>query len=257
MFLLAVGLHNDNDKTHLYEYRLCKLFVRTERVVNSSFLPSIHQGMYIKSTYDGLHVITGTTEGVSHVNVISPRSHNVVVSQLRSSYWISLGWSRIISPSMFFGCWIDACQTTCWHRHQEINNCGSIHSASACVCLLCLKSPADRCKKIHAGDEVIQVNHQTVVGLMFCSSAPVNTGAKEREEKRPTVIKIALMFCKERCVCFDMDSNEYEAWRDDETRRALRQAWWFTWTLPDPTSNYVTWIFLVTFCVLMFGSSTR
>ncbi|XP_026860948.2 connector enhancer of kinase suppressor of ras 2 isoform X2 [Electrophorus electricus] len=45
-------------------------------------------GMYIKSTYDGLHVITGTTEG----------------------------------------------------------------------------SPADRCKKIHAGDEVIQVNHQTVVG---------------------------------------------------------------------------------------------
>ncbi|XP_051543078.1 connector enhancer of kinase suppressor of ras 2-like isoform X7 [Myxocyprinus asiaticus] len=43
-------------------------------------------GMYIKSTYDGLHVITGTTEG----------------------------------------------------------------------------SPADRCKKIHAGDEVIQVNHQTV-----------------------------------------------------------------------------------------------
>ncbi|TNM85007.1 hypothetical protein fugu_009185 [Takifugu bimaculatus] len=45
-------------------------------------------GMYIKSTYDGLHVITGTTEG----------------------------------------------------------------------------SLADRCKKIHAGDEVIQVNHQTVVG---------------------------------------------------------------------------------------------
>ncbi|XP_047185868.1 connector enhancer of kinase suppressor of ras 2 isoform X2 [Scophthalmus maximus] len=43
-------------------------------------------GMYIKSTYDGLHVITGTTEA----------------------------------------------------------------------------SPADRCKKIHAGDEVIQVNHQTV-----------------------------------------------------------------------------------------------
>ncbi|TRY87412.1 hypothetical protein DNTS_013894 [Danionella cerebrum] len=46
------------------------------------------EGMYIKSTYDGLHVITGTTEG----------------------------------------------------------------------------SLADRCKKIHAGDEVIQVNHQTVVG---------------------------------------------------------------------------------------------
>ncbi|XP_043919290.1 connector enhancer of kinase suppressor of ras 3 [Protopterus annectens] len=45
-------------------------------------------GMYIKSTYDGLHVITGTTEN----------------------------------------------------------------------------SPADRTRKIHAGDEVIQVNHQTVVG---------------------------------------------------------------------------------------------
>uniref|UniRef100_A0A8D0H7D1 Connector enhancer of kinase suppressor of ras 3 n=1 Tax=Sphenodon punctatus TaxID=8508 RepID=A0A8D0H7D1_SPHPU len=45
-------------------------------------------GMYIKSTYDGLHVITGTTEN----------------------------------------------------------------------------SPADRSQKIHAGDEVIQVNHQTVVG---------------------------------------------------------------------------------------------
>lgn len=29
--------------------------------------PSVHQGMYIKSTYDGLHVITGTTEGVSHM----------------------------------------------------------------------------------------------------------------------------------------------------------------------------------------------
>uniref|UniRef100_A0A8C3XK43 Connector enhancer of kinase suppressor of Ras 2 n=1 Tax=Chelydra serpentina TaxID=8475 RepID=A0A8C3XK43_CHESE len=55
--------------------------------------PSEGLGMYIKSTYDGLHVITGTTEN----------------------------------------------------------------------------SPADRCKKIHAGDEVIQVNHQTVVCInMFC-----------------------------------------------------------------------------------------
>ncbi|KAG7259281.1 hypothetical protein CRUP_036210 [Coryphaenoides rupestris] len=50
-------------------------------------MPSEGLGMYIKSTYDGLHVITGTTEN----------------------------------------------------------------------------SPADLCKKIHAGDEVIQVNHQTVV----------------------------------------------------------------------------------------------
>lgn len=30
---------------------------------------NLPQGMYIKSTYDGLHVITGTTEGVS-VNLL-------------------------------------------------------------------------------------------------------------------------------------------------------------------------------------------
>ncbi|KAL4624704.1 connector enhancer of kinase suppressor of ras 2 isoform X4 [Arapaima gigas] len=57
-----------------------------EVVQLSNIKPAEGLGMYIKSTYDGLHVITGTTEG----------------------------------------------------------------------------SPADRCKKIHAGDEVIQVNHQTV-----------------------------------------------------------------------------------------------
>uniref|UniRef100_A0AAY4A8A1 Connector enhancer of kinase suppressor of ras 2 n=1 Tax=Denticeps clupeoides TaxID=299321 RepID=A0AAY4A8A1_9TELE len=57
-----------------------------EVVQLSNIKPTEGLGMYIKSTYDGLHVITGTTEG----------------------------------------------------------------------------SPADRCKKIHAGDEVIQVNHQTV-----------------------------------------------------------------------------------------------
>ncbi|XP_048885620.1 connector enhancer of kinase suppressor of ras 2 isoform X1 [Brienomyrus brachyistius] len=54
----------------------------------TNIMPTEGLGMYIKSTYDGLHVITGTTEN----------------------------------------------------------------------------SPADQCKKIHAGDEVIQVNHQTVVG---------------------------------------------------------------------------------------------
>ncbi|XP_048867326.1 connector enhancer of kinase suppressor of ras 2-like isoform X2 [Brienomyrus brachyistius] len=59
-----------------------------EVVQLSNIKPTDGLGMYIKSTYDGLHVITGTTEG----------------------------------------------------------------------------SPADRCKKIHAGDEVIQVNQQTVVG---------------------------------------------------------------------------------------------
>uniref|UniRef100_A0A8C9Z8K7 Connector enhancer of kinase suppressor of Ras 2a n=1 Tax=Sander lucioperca TaxID=283035 RepID=A0A8C9Z8K7_SANLU len=57
-------------------------------------------GMYIKSTYDGLHVITGTTEG----------------------------------------------------------------------------SPADRCKKIHAGDEVIQVNHQTVPTRSPGSSSATPSG---------------------------------------------------------------------------------
>uniref|UniRef100_A0A8C2H218 Si:ch211-26b3.4 n=1 Tax=Cyprinus carpio TaxID=7962 RepID=A0A8C2H218_CYPCA len=56
----------------------------------TNVMPSEGLGMYIKSTYDGLHVITGTTEN----------------------------------------------------------------------------SPADHCKKIHAGDEVIQVNHQTVVCII-------------------------------------------------------------------------------------------
>uniref|UniRef100_A0A8C9RV83 Si:ch211-26b3.4 n=1 Tax=Scleropages formosus TaxID=113540 RepID=A0A8C9RV83_SCLFO len=59
-----------------------------EMVHLTNIMPTEGLGMYIKSTYDGLHVITGTTEN----------------------------------------------------------------------------SPADQCKKIHAGDEVIQVNHQTVVG---------------------------------------------------------------------------------------------
>uniref|UniRef100_A0A6Q2WXJ7 Uncharacterized protein n=1 Tax=Esox lucius TaxID=8010 RepID=A0A6Q2WXJ7_ESOLU len=62
----------------------------------SSILASEGLGMYIKSTYDGLHVITGTTEN----------------------------------------------------------------------------SPADRCQKIHAGDEVIQVNHQTVPLLNSPSTSP-------------------------------------------------------------------------------------
>nr|XP_023689768.1 connector enhancer of kinase suppressor of ras 2-like [Paramormyrops kingsleyae] len=59
-----------------------------EIIYLSNPMPTEGLGMYIKSTYDGLHVITGTTEN----------------------------------------------------------------------------SPADQCKKIHAGDEVIQVNYQTVVG---------------------------------------------------------------------------------------------
>uniref|UniRef100_A0AAR2M4L2 Uncharacterized protein n=1 Tax=Pygocentrus nattereri TaxID=42514 RepID=A0AAR2M4L2_PYGNA len=60
----------------------------------TNVMPNEGLGMYIKSTYDGLHVITGTTEN----------------------------------------------------------------------------SPADLCKKIHAGDEVIQVNHQTVVRITLSFS---------------------------------------------------------------------------------------
>lgn len=39
------------------------------------------------------------------------------------------------------------------------------------IFLSCPQSPADQCKKIHAGDEVIQVNHQTVVSILeiLCS----------------------------------------------------------------------------------------
>ncbi|KAM4796703.1 connector enhancer of kinase suppressor of ras 2 isoform 6-T6 [Rhinophrynus dorsalis] len=65
----------------------------------SNIKPSEGLGMYIKSTYDGLHVITGTTEN----------------------------------------------------------------------------SPADRCKKIHAGDEVIQVNHQTVPLIQRSPTSSVAT----------------------------------------------------------------------------------
>uniref|UniRef100_A0A8C4NWF1 Connector enhancer of kinase suppressor of Ras 2a n=1 Tax=Dicentrarchus labrax TaxID=13489 RepID=A0A8C4NWF1_DICLA len=71
-----------------------------ELVHLTNIKPSEGLGMYIKSTYDGLHVITGTTEG----------------------------------------------------------------------------SPADRCKKIHAGDEVIQVNHQTVPTRSPGSSSATPSG---------------------------------------------------------------------------------
>ncbi|XP_054578206.1 connector enhancer of kinase suppressor of ras 3 isoform X3 [Eptesicus fuscus] len=69
-------------------------------------------GMYIKSTYDGLHVITGTTENLHH-------EKNIFV--YRSCIVLGLDGFRSMSP-------------------------------------------ADRSQKIHAGDEVIQVNRQTVVG---------------------------------------------------------------------------------------------
>lgn len=53
------------------------------------------QGMYIKSTYDGLHVITGTTEGVSsslfvvtYVDVCLT-AHSLVVSYVMTLKWSS------------------------------------------------------------------------------------------------------------------------------------------------------------------------
>ncbi|TRZ02668.1 hypothetical protein DNTS_024401 [Danionella cerebrum] len=78
-----------------------------EEVQLSDIKPSEGLGMYIKSTYDGLHVITGTTE----------------------------------------------------------------------------HSPADQTGKIHAGDEVIQVNQQTVVGWQL-----KNLVAKLREDPKRVVL---------------------------------------------------------------------
>lgn len=46
--------------------------------------------------------------------------------------------------------------------------------ANDCASFYIVKSLADRCKKIHAGDEVIQVNHQTVVRL-FCTFFLITT----------------------------------------------------------------------------------
>lgn len=42
--------------------------------------------------------------------------------------------------------------------------------ANGCASFNIVQSLADRCKKIHAGDEVIQVNHQTVVRLFSAHS---------------------------------------------------------------------------------------
>lgn len=94
--------------------------------------------MYIKSTYDGLHVITGTTEGVS-----------VNLSELPYVDAVLTAYSCVIFRAVVshWAVW--------WHQLMGT--------------FLCLspQSLADRCKKIHAGDEVIQVNHQTVVRT-FC-----------------------------------------------------------------------------------------
>lgn len=90
----------------------------------------IFQGIYIKSTYDGLHVITGTTENVSVVLWLF--YHNCCVCFLDG------GWGgRHFVPSVYF---------------LTPKLCGSA-----------LQSPADKTQRIHAGDEVVQVNKQTVV----------------------------------------------------------------------------------------------
>lgn len=104
------------------------------------------QGMYIKSTYDGLHVITGTTEGVSGVYLCGCLPHCSVIC----------GWTKQLYHTRL-------CPDS--EMEQQLMTVSrSIH-----------QSLADRCKKIHAGDEVIQVNHQTVVRcfalrLIFCFS---------------------------------------------------------------------------------------
>lgn len=46
--------------------------------------------------------------------------------------------------------------------------------ANGCASFNIVQSLADRCKKIHAGDEVIQVNHQTVVSIFSVHSRHLN-----------------------------------------------------------------------------------
>uniref|UniRef100_A0A7N6BNA6 Connector enhancer of kinase suppressor of Ras 2a n=1 Tax=Anabas testudineus TaxID=64144 RepID=A0A7N6BNA6_ANATE len=112
-----------------------------ELVHLTNIKPSEGLGMYIKSTYDGLHVITGTTEG----------------------------------------------------------------------------SPADRCKKIHAGDEVIQVNHQTVPTRSPGSSSATPSGTPTKssalqdlyippppaEPYTPRYCSVCVCVCVCVCTCKD------------------------------------------------------
>lgn len=88
--------------------------------------------MYIKSTYDGLHVITGTTENVSETSIskqMFPPNSDMFFLQLFSLFFIVI--------------------------HLHVNLIPSL--------VLPVQSPADRTQRIHAGDEVVQVNQQTVV----------------------------------------------------------------------------------------------
>lgn len=56
----------------------------------------------------------------------------------------------------------------------------NLFSLSFLLQCLSLQSPADQCKKIHAGDEVIQVNHQTVVSY---TASKLNTVAIKNHRK--------------------------------------------------------------------------
>uniref|UniRef100_A0A7N4NWF4 Connector enhancer of kinase suppressor of Ras 2 n=1 Tax=Sarcophilus harrisii TaxID=9305 RepID=A0A7N4NWF4_SARHA len=116
--------------------------------------PSEGLGMYIKSTYDGLHVITGTTEN----------------------------------------------------------------------------SPADRCKKIHAGDEVIQVNHQTVT---FQQSSLQHKSKKKN--KGPIAGK-----SKRRISCKDLGRGDCEGWlwKKKDAKSYFSQKWKKYWFVLKDTSLY-------------------
>lgn len=119
----------------------CMTYMKTDHYIYTLTIVSTSlQGMYIKSTYDGLHVITGTTEGVS-VNLFELLYLDVclhILSNIPCS---------CVTRSVIY--WWGA-------------------AANGHVSLPLHQSLADRCKKIHAGDEVIQVNHQTVVRIL-CS----------------------------------------------------------------------------------------
>uniref|UniRef100_A0A9J8B1D7 Connector enhancer of kinase suppressor of Ras 2b n=2 Tax=Cyprinus carpio TaxID=7962 RepID=A0A9J8B1D7_CYPCA len=142
-------------------------------------------GMYIKSTYDGLHVITGTTEG----------------------------------------------------------------------------SLADRCKKIHAGDEVIQVNHQTVVGWQLknlvnslrSNPAGVTLTLKKRPQStltsapallknmrwKPLALQVLLgpgslpSISKRRISCRDLGQGDCEGWlwKKKDAKSYFSQKWKKYWVV--------------------------
>lgn len=60
---LVLTILEINLNSHIKSIKICIFSVCTDADVNVCYM--FPQGMYIKSTYDGLHVITGTTEGVS------------------------------------------------------------------------------------------------------------------------------------------------------------------------------------------------